>query len=193
MLQFDKGQPVRAMVGPPAINGRFFYNDALTGFNFRTESLRLDAALDFLLDAASERQPMAFAVQSLPLWNGLPGFSRDNQLQLLPDSVEPRAWLGNRVTVAAHHDPSENVACVVAGRRVFTLFPPEDVANLYPGPFELTPAGPTISMVDFDAPDFGLHPRFAAALDHSQRPSSPLASAIYIPYLCGIMSAPSTH
>ena len=48
LLGFDKGEPVRAMMGPPGIKGRFFYNEALTGFNFRTESLRLDAASTLL-------------------------------------------------------------------------------------------------------------------------------------------------
>src|SRR6478735_1500266 len=58
LLRFDKGEPVRAMIGPPGIKGRFFYNEALSGFNFRTETLRLDAALDHLLEAAGEDQPM---------------------------------------------------------------------------------------------------------------------------------------
>ena len=183
LLGFDKGEPVRAMIGPPGIKGRFFYNEALTGFNFRTESLRLNAALDHLLEATDQAQAMAFAIQSLQLWSALPGFDRDNRLQLLPPTIEPRAWLGNQVTVAAHHDPSENVACVVAGQRVFTLFPPAEVANLYPGPFELTPAGPTISMVDFDAPDLARYPRFAKALDQALVAELSAGDAIYIPYL----------
>jgi hypothetical protein len=183
LLTFDKGEPARAMIGPPGIKGRFFYNEALTGFNFRTESLRLDAALNHLLDAAEEPQPMALAIQSLQLWTALPGFDRDNRLQLLPPTVEPRAWLGNRVTVAAHHDPSENIACVVAGQRIFTLFPPDQVANLYPGPFELTPAGPTISMVDFDTPDLARYPRFAKAMEHAVVAELTAGDGIYIPYL----------
>ncbi len=183
LLAFDRGEPARAMIGPPGIKGRFFYNEALSGFNFRTESLRLDAALDHLLEAADQAQPMALAIQSLQLWSALPGFDRDNRLPLLPPTIEPRAWLGNRVTVAAHHDPSENVACVVAGKRLFTLFPPAEVANLYPGPFELTPAGPTISLVDFDAPDLKRYPRFAKAMEQAMVAELSAGDAIYIPYL----------
>jgi hypothetical protein len=57
------------------------------------------------------------------------------------------------------------------------------VANLYPGPFELTPAGPTISMVDFDAPNLERFPRFATALDHALTAKLGPGDAIYIPYL----------
>ena len=174
---------MRAMMGPPAINGRFFYNEAITGFNFRTESIRLDAALEHLLDAASHAQPMALAVQSLPLWGALPGFAEENRMALLPPTIEPRAWLGNKVTVAAHHDPSENIACVVAGKRTVTVFPPSQVGNLSPGPFELPPAGPAISMVDFDSPDAVRFPKLADALDKALVAELSPGDAIYIPYL----------
>lgn len=183
LMSFDRGQRMRAMIGPPTIKGRFFYNDALSGFNFRTETIRLDAALDQLLNSATEAQPSALAIQSLPLWGGLPNFAHENSMPLLPATVEPRAWLGNRVTIAAHHDPSENLACVVAGQRRFTLFPPDQVANLYPGPFELTPAGPTISMVDFDQPDLDRYPNFQRALDKVLVADLVPGDAIYIPYL----------
>ncbi len=183
LLQFDGGVPARAMVAPAASKGRFFYNEAISGFNFRSESLRLDAALDVLLDNIDEPNPTALAVQSLQLWEALPGFDADNRLGFLPPSVEPRAWLGNRVVVAAHFDSSENIACVVCGKRQFTLFPPAQVANLYPGPFELTPAGPTISMVDFDKPDLECHPRFTEALENGRSAELEPGDAIYIPYL----------
>jgi hypothetical protein len=183
LLGYDSGLDMRAMIAPPAARGRFFYNQDVTGFNFRTEPIKLAGALDLLLRGASGEVGPALAIQSVQVWQHLPGFDLANPLSLLPPSVEPRAWIGNRVTVAAHHDPSENIACVVAGRRRFTLFPPEQVANLYPGPFELTPAGPTISMVDFDELDRVRFPNFAkaerAALIADLKPGD----AIFIPYL----------
>jgi hypothetical protein len=180
---FDRGGTVGAMLGPPPIRGRFFYNQDLTGFNFRRESVKLSAALDFLLAALAEDNPSSLAVQSVPVRQHLPAFEAENRLPLLGDAVEPRLWIGNSAVVAAHHDPSENIACVVAGRRRFTLFPPEQVANLYPGPFELTPAGPTISMVDFDAPDLERYPRFANALAAAITVDLEPGDALYIPYL----------
>lgn len=182
MARFDRGKPMGAMIGPPRINGRFFYNEDLSSFNFRKEQVKLSGALDFMLSSAEDEKPAGIAVQSVPVRENLPGFEEENGLPLL-DGVEPRVWIGNAVTIAAHHDPSENIACVAAGRRRFTLFPPDQVANLYPGPFELTPAGATISMVDFDAPDFELYPRFREALDASLTAELEPGDAIFIPYL----------
>jgi len=179
---FDQGRPVRAMLGGPDIAGRFFYNSDLSGFNFRAEELRLAAALDLLLKHLDDPSPPALAIQSVPTRANLPGFDRANAMRLLPD-LEPRVWIGNKVTVAAHHDPSENIACVVAGRRRFTLFPPDQVANLYPGPFELTPAGPIISMVDFDAPDLDRYPNFPEAMGHALIAELEPGDALFIPYL----------
>jgi hypothetical protein len=183
LRRFDRGTPVRAMLGKPSIGGRFFYNDDLSDFNFRAEQVRLGSALDLLLGALDDARPASLAIQSVQTREHLPGFDVDNRMPLLPDSLEPRVWIGNKVTVAAHHDPSENIACVVAGRRRFTLFPPEQVGNLYPGPFELTPAGPVITMVDFAAPDLERFPRFRDAMASASSAELEPGDALFIPYL----------
>jgi hypothetical protein len=38
--------------------------------------------------------------------------------------------------VQTHFDLPSNIACVVGGLRRFTLFPPEQLPNLYVGPLE---------------------------------------------------------
>jgi Cupin-like domain len=63
---------------------------------------------------------------------------------------------------------SNNIACCVAGRRRFTLFPPDQIANLYPGPLEPTPAGQVVSMVNLADPDLARFPRFANAMEQAQ-------------------------
>ena len=77
-------------------------------------------------------------------------------------------WIGNRTVATAHFDMTHNLACCMVGRRRFVLFPPEQVHNLYPGPLEHTPAGPVVSMVNFDAPDFERYPRYREALASAQ-------------------------
>ena len=62
-------------------------------------------------------------------------------MALLDEKILPRIWLGNRITTPAHVDEWNNVGCVVAGRRRFTLFPPEQITNLYIGPLDFAPTG----------------------------------------------------
>jgi len=54
------------------------------------------------------------------------------------------------------------------GRRRFTLFPPEQIANLYVGPLDFAPTGAAMSMVNLRNPDFARHPRFKEALAATQ-------------------------
>ena len=92
-------------------------------------------------------------------------------------------WIGNRSRTAAHWDLPQNLACVVAGRRRFTLFPIDQVANLYVGPLDFTPAGQAISLVDINDPDFGRHPRFREALAHAEVAELEPGDALYMPSL----------
>jgi hypothetical protein len=72
---------------------------------------------------------------------------------------------------------------VVAGRRRFTIFPPEQVANLYIGPLDNTMAGQPASMVDLAAPDFARFPRFEEALRSAFVAELAPGDAIFIPAL----------
>lgn len=182
LLECGPTKPVGAIAARPEIEGRFFYNDDLTGFNFIEGRGRLADFLRDLLLARQQTRPPAMAMQSELIPDVLPAFAQANRLPLLTD-VAPRMWIGNRIRVSPHCDLMENVGCVVAGRRRFTLFPPEQVANLYPGPFELTPAGTPVSMVDPLAPDLETYPRFAQAWETAQQAELLPGDAIYIPYM----------
>ena len=180
---FDTGATTETMVGDPSIRGRFFYNDAMTGLNFERRPERLAALLDRLLALLDDPAPPAVYVGAMPVPAMLPGFARDNVLPLLNSNIAPRLWIGNRVTVQTHYDLSSNVACVVAGRRRFTVFPPEQLVNLYVGPLEFTLAGQPISMVRLDAPDHDKYPKFRAALEAAQTAELGPGDAIFIPYM----------
>jgi hypothetical protein len=101
-----------------------------------------------------------------------PGLRAENDLGLDPMfGAEPpivSIWIGNRTTASAHYDMSNNIACLRGGHRRFTLFPPDQVANLYPGPLEPTPGGQVVSMVDFAIRISIAIPRFAEALAAGQ-------------------------
>ena len=113
----------------------------------------------------------------------MPGFTRDNGMPLVDATAVPRVWICNRVSVQTHYDISNNIACVVAGRRRFTLFPPEQLVNLYVGPLEFTLAGQPISMVRLDQPDFERFPRFREALATAQFAELEPGDALFVPYM----------
>lgn len=182
LKRFVTPQPITAVVGQPDISGRFFYTEDLRALNFERGTSPLAPFLDRLLRDADHPAPLAMAVQSEPIAELLPGFEQANRTDVVPPGTVPRAWLGNRIRVGAHCDLMENVGIVVAGRRRFTLFPPDQVANLYPGPLELTPAGTPVSMVDLAEPDFDRYPRFTHALATAQFVELAPGDAIYIPY-----------
>lgn len=179
---FAHDAPVNAIVGDPAIEGRFFYTPDLTALNFTRGKSPLAPFLDRLLRDRGEPRPYAMAVQSILADDLLPGFAGDHGIDLVDRSVAPRLWLGNAIRVATHYDLMENIAVVVAGRRRFTLFPPEQIANLYIGPFDLTPAGTPVSMVDPDAPDLTRFPRFGEAQAAAQQATLEPGDALYIPF-----------
>jgi hypothetical protein len=181
LLSFGPTRPVRGIVLPAEAGGRFFYDAELRGLNFTSHEDRLSAFLGELLHIAEEPQPKGVAVQSEKIPELLPGFAEANPMPLVP-GVVPRIWIGNRIRVAPHYDLMENVGVCLAGRRRFTVFPPEQLANMYPGPFELTPAGTPVSMVDPAAPDLERYPRYAEAWTHAQRATLEPGDAIYLPY-----------
>lgn len=182
LMRLARPRPLAVLVGTPDIRGRFFYRDDLKSLNFNRVTTQLDAFLDRLLKEQDHPRPHAIAVQSEPIPEILPGFREQNSTDLVDAAVVPRAWIGNRLRVAPHYDLMENIGCVVAGRRRFMVFPPEQIANLYTGPLELTPAGTPISLVDVAAPDLERFPRYADALATAQGAELEPGDAIYIPF-----------
>ena len=181
--RFDNGKPVHAAVGDPNIKGRFFYRDDLTDVNFRRAGVTVTSALEQLLEMMEAEAPHAVAIQAIPVTQALPGFADSNPMPLLDGAVEPTMWFGNRAMVAPHYDINDNIACVVAGERTFTLFPPDQIENLYVGPTLGAPGGVPISMVDLHNPDLERYPRFSHALEAAQQAVLEPGDAIYIPAL----------
>ena len=166
---FDGGRPVTAFVGDPAINGRWGYDATCTALNFARESGSLSAYLDRILATLDDAQAPSIFIGSTDIDQYLPGLRASDALeftdqQLVTHPPLVSIWIGNRTTTAAHYDMSNNIAVCIVGRRRFTLFPPDQIANLYPGPLDPTPAGQVVTMVDINNPDFERFPNFAQAM-----------------------------
>ncbi len=181
LLDFYDEAPVTVFVGEPDTGGRIFYTDDLAATNFKQTKLRLDSVLDQIQAHEADSEPPTIYMGSMALDYCLPGLRESNSLPLGDIKASVRIWMGNRSKVAAHYDVLENIACVCAGHRRFTLFPPDQLANLYIGPIDFTPAGQPISLVDLNDPDFDRYPRFAEALEHAQEAELEPGDAIYIP------------
>jgi len=170
---WDSGQPVVGFTGAPEIEGRFFYEEGLTRLNFRAEPVGLPIFLDRIAEGLGDPAGPSLYIGSTDIDTYLPGLRAENDLGLDATAfggATPTVsiWIGNRTVAAAHYDMSNNIAVCVAGRRRFTLFPPGQAANLYPGPLEPTPGGQVVSLVDIRAPDFERFPRFRQALGAAQ-------------------------
>ena len=110
-------------------------------------------------------------------------------MPLLDARVEPRVWIGNAVKVNTHFDLVYNIACVAGGRRRFTLFPPEQIDNLYIAPLDFTPSGAPVSLVSVhESPitrDFRVTPKRCAMRG---RPNSDPGTRCSFPSAGGITS-----
>ena len=173
----DRGAPVPVMEAPAAARGRFGYTDDLAEFSFTKRQRGLSETLDRIEAGISRPDAPVVAIQMLPLAMHLPDFVRANPMPLLP-GVEPLLWLGGPVHTQIHNDRDHNLACVIAGRRRFLLFPPDQVGNLYIGPLEVPPP---LSLVDPEAPDLARFPRFAEALRHAEVAELAPGDALFLP------------
>lgn len=182
LMGFYRGMRIGLFQLPPEAQGRAFYADeTLQTFNFTRHIGTLDQVLTGLLGLAVTPEPPALYVGSTTVEAVLPGFLDVNRLGLGARDALVSLWLGNRSRVAAHYDLPDNLAVVAAGRRRFTVFPPEQIHNLYMGPLDPTPAGQPISLVDFQKPDFERFPRFRQALDAGLVAELDPGDAIFIP------------
>lgn len=181
LKKFDSGRPLTAMEGGADIDGRIFYNDDFSGFNFDYRRMSLAQVFEKLVEYQGTDKPPMIYVGSTNIDNWLPGFRDENDLVLGDRSPLASLWIGNRSRVAPHYDFPTNIACSVAGRRRFTLFPPEQLHNMYVGPIDRSPAGQPISLVDLADPDYQRFPKFEQALQASQAADLEPGDAILIP------------
>jgi hypothetical protein len=175
--RMDRGIPASMVEAPASARGRLGYSADMREFTFSKRHRGISETLDRIERQADRPNAPIIAIQMLPLASHLPDFVQQNPMPLLP-GIGPLLWLGGRVRTQIHHDRDHNLACVIAGRRRFVLFPPEQVANLYIGPIDNPPP---LSIVDLEAPDFSRFPRFAEALATARSAELGPGDALLIP------------
>jgi hypothetical protein len=179
------GEPFEAWFGAPEIAGRFGYAADFSGFNHERRLATVDQLLELLLRQKGHERPWSMYAGGIPIRRHVPDLLPAIPMPILDMSRATliSLWLGNRTRTAAHWDLPQNLACVAAGRRRFTLSPTDQLPNLYVGPLDFTLAGQSISLVDVDEPDLEEHPRFAEALEHARQAELGPGDALYIPSL----------
>ncbi len=183
LKSFYNGKPVGYSYGEPQIAGRPFYTEDFSALNCLVKRDRLAEVLDQIETHLLDEHPPTYYVASLLVDSCLPGFREKNDIDLNVQGIEspPTIWIGNRTIASCHYDAPNNIACCVVGRRRFTLFPPDQIFNLYPGPLEPTPGGQAVSVVDFAQPDFGKYPQFREALAAGQTAELEPGDAVFVP------------
>lgn len=183
LAQFDTGEQVEAFFGDRHIAGKYYYGDNLQGFNFERRRMRFTEALASIVATLDRPDSPTLYVGSVPTDQCLPGFSTQNPLPILPPGVAARIWLGHASNVSAHYDAFDNVACVVAGTRRFTLFPPDAISHLYVGPIDNTMAGQPVSLAAASPPDDERFPLFREVKERALVAELGAGDALYIPKL----------
>jgi hypothetical protein len=186
LQSYDAGRPIISYVGGPEIKGRFFYNADMSGLNFTSNQMKFVDFTELVRTQLGNDNAPAYYIGSTTIDVFFPGLKENNDLvfnHMMFEQNRPLAsiWIGNRTIASAHYDLSNNIACCSVGRRRFTLFPPEQIENLYPGPLEPTPGGQVVSTVDFDNPNFEKHPRFRRALESAQVADMEPGDALFYP------------
>src|SRR3954471_5556499 len=181
LAKFDGGARVEVFFGDPAIRGKYYYNPGLQGFNFERRMMKLIDAVDSILAAAAQADAQSVYVGSMPAADCLPGFAADNPMPLVTSGGGPRIWLGTTSNISSHYDTFDNLACVIAGHRRFTLYAPELISKLYVGPIDNTMSGPPVSLAASGAE--GPFPAFETIRDQAQIVELEAGDALYLPKL----------
>ena len=191
LAQYSTAEPVTLYRLPPGANGRIFYNQDFSGFNFQAAKKPLAEVFRLLREEQRQATHTSYYMGSTPVERFLPNFARDNNITRVAAVAEYFAelaaeplvsiWLGTATHIAAHYDFPQNIACCIAGKRRFVLLPPQAVSGLYVGPLEMTPSGQPISLVDFNRPDLRRFPRFADVMTQARVAELAPGDGIYIP------------
>lgn len=189
MTQLEQHYSQRPMLvykGRPEIKARFAYNETCTGFNFSSEKSTIPDVFNIIRSQLDQTEHDYLYINSLRFDEGFPELAKTHQLAFEHAEFEhnqpvAKIWLGTESVAAAHFDQPRNIACCVLGKRRFTLFPPDQVQNLYPGPLTPTPGGQVVTVADLSNPDFSRYPRLKTALENAYIADLEPGDGLYYP------------
>lgn len=161
----------------------YFYNEDYSGFNFERKIGSYEQFLNAIRDASPVNAPNRVSLQSAPLKDHFPNLLGEYQMPLFDSAIEPRIWLGSAGKINSHFDDANNIACVISGKRTFTIFPPEQIENLYLGSLQITPGGAPISLAKLHEYDQQKFPKMKEAIKYSLSIELYPGDAIFIPAL----------
>ncbi len=179
-------RPMLVYKAPAEIKARFGYNKTCTGFNFTSNRSTIPEVFDAIRSQLTQVEHDYLYINSLRFDEGFPKLNQANQLvfdhpEFIDNQPVGKIWLGTESVAAAHYDQPKNIACCVAGKRRFTLFPPEQIENLYPGPLSPTPGGQVVTLADLSTPDFTRFPRLKNALKNAYVADLQPGDGLYYP------------
>jgi hypothetical protein len=152
-------RPMLVYKANPEIKARFGYNETCTNFNFTSHRSTIPEVFDTIRSQLTQDEHDYLYINSLKFHEGFPELIQTHQLafehpEFINNQPVAKIWLGTESVAAAHYDQPKNIACCVAGKRRFTLFPPDQIHNLYPGPLTPTPGGQVVTLANLSQPDF---------------------------------------
>lgn len=163
----------------PSEQGRIFFNETVTGFNFRGHMMPLGDLLDTLRTEAEKPAPRG--LYTYIDVGQIPAFAAENGSEFAELGATRALLVSNRACTPAHFDFPTNLPCNLVGERTWTFFSPEQIANLYPGPMGMSPSGQEMGMVDFRAIDEARFPKAAAAWANAQQVRVKPGDVLFLP------------
>src|SRR3546814_4012305 len=105
LQRFDHAtMPANAMVAPPGVDGRIFYDESVRGFNFRRERVPLADALKTLLKYQHDDTPPTLYIGSTTIDTHLPGLRAATALDRGHRDPLATVSIGNTPRIPAHQD-----------------------------------------------------------------------------------------
>lgn len=156
-------------------------NNDMNGFNFTNKQASLISSLIEIVQQANTPRSDALYIGSTSIAQCLPELVNQCEIKALQGCGLFNLWAGGKVTVPAHYDVAQNLACCVTGKRRFTLFPPDQVDNLYIGPLDKAPGGQPVSLTTTDTVNFEQYPKFKHAMAASVTVDLSAGDALILP------------